>query len=147
MQEQNLSDDTANRTTRPSFTIYGNFYGEKCFPDLNNLLSEAGKNPMAYGRMKKKYEFLATNAMRKSLGHWRAKGKVRLHFWYGEPSKGQKRDYDNITSASKKIICDALVKAGYIKDDKPQYLALSVDEEIKYVSKPYIRVEIEEVTE
>lgn len=145
-QSRNSVPDTAGVTSNHEFTIYGAFFKEKCFPSLNDLLHEASRNPMAYGKMKKQYEMVATSFMRKGLGTWVPRKKVRLHFYYGEPNKGQRRDLDNVVAAAKKIICDALVKAHYLKDDKPEYLALSCDEEVVYTaSQPYIRVVFEEI--
>ena len=37
------------------FTVRGCHYGEKTFPSLNNYIAELGKNPLAGGRMKRKY--------------------------------------------------------------------------------------------
>lgn len=67
-----------------------------------------------------------------------------MHYEFGERDKGVKRDYDNISSAAKKIVQDALVKGGYLKDDNPNFLAPSTDE-FRYVEKPYIRIYITEL--
>lgn len=126
------------------FVIEGAFYGDKCFPGLNDMLHEAERHPKAYNDMKRQYQFLAINAIRRDLRGYKAQGLVRLHYTFGEPRKGNKRDYDNIVAAGRKIINDALVKTGIIKDDSPRYLGYG-DNSFEYVDVPYIRVEIEEV--
>jgi Holliday junction resolvase RusA-like endonuclease len=108
------------------------------------MLHEAERHPKAYNDMKRQYQFLAINAIRRDLRGYKAQGLVRLHYTFGEPRKGNKRDYDNIVAAGRKIINDALVKTGIIKDDSPRYLGYG-DNSFEYVDVPYIRVEIEEV--
>lgn len=126
------------------FTIKGAFYGEKCFPGLNDLLHEAERHPKAYNEMKRQYQLIAVNAIRRDLRGFKAKGRVQLHFTFGEPKKGNKRDYDNIVAAGRKIITDALVKTNVLHDDSPKYLGYGTNS-FEYVDVPYIRVEIEEL--
>lgn len=126
------------------FTIKGAFYGEKCFPGLNDLLHEAERHPKAYNDMKRQYQMLAVNAIRRDLRGFKAKGRVQLNYTFGEPKKGQKRDYDNIVAAGRKIITDALVKCKVIQDDSPKYLGYGTNS-FEYADVPFIRVEIEEI--
>ena len=49
------------------FRIEGAFFGEKCFPGLNDLLHEAERHPQAYNRMKRQYQMVAVNAIRRDL--------------------------------------------------------------------------------
>lgn len=126
------------------FVISGAFYKEKCFPGLNDLLHEAERHPRAYNEMKKQYEMIAVNVIRRYLRGWKATGRIRLHYEFGEPKKGNKRDYDNIVAAGRKIINDALTKTKTIKDDSPTFLEYGTNSFV-YVDKPYIAVEIEEV--
>lgn len=126
------------------FTIKGAFYGEKCFPGLNDLLHEAERHPKAYNDMKRQYQLLAVNAIRRDLRGFKANGRVQLNYTFGEPKKGQKRDYDNIVAAGRKIITDALVKSKVIQDDSPKYLGYGTNS-FEYVDVPFIRVEIEEI--
>lgn len=144
MQGKSSENDMENLTCNKFFIIKGPHYKEKCFPSLNDLLREAERHPMAYNKMKKEYEFIATNAIRRYLRGWKTQGKVILHIQWGEPSKGKIRDYDNIVSAGRKIINDALVKTKTIVDDNPKYLGYGTNEFI-YVETPFIKVEIEEV--
>lgn len=126
------------------FIIIGAFYGDKCFPGLNDMLHEACTHPTRYNKMKRDYEMLTINAVRRHLRGFKAQGLIRLNITFGEPKKGNKRDYDNIVAAGRKIINDALVKAGTIKDDSPKYLGYGTNS-FEYVDVPFIRVEIEEV--
>jgi hypothetical protein len=129
------------------FQICGAYYpltkSTKTFPGLNDLLHEAERHPMSYNRMKKNYETIAINAIRVGLRGWKPTGVVIPHYVFGEPLKGQLRDYDNIVSAGRKIINDALVKSGYLKDDNPHYLKYGTNK-IVYVEVPYIKVYLEE---
>ena len=129
---------------RRFFIIQGEYYKEKCFPSLNDLLQEAERHPKAYNKMKKDFEFIAINSIRRFLRGYKAKGKVILHYTFGEPKKGKIRDYDNIVAAGRKIITDALVKSKVIQDDSPKYLGYGTNS-FEYVDVPFIRVEIEEI--
>lgn len=126
------------------FRIEGAYYHNKCFPSLNDMLHEAEKHPRAYAKMKKDFTFIAVNAIRRDLKNYKAKCKVELNYTFGEPKDGQKRDYDNIVAAGRKIITDALVKAGVLEDDKPIYLGYGSNH-FEYTTTPYIEVEIVEV--
>ena len=125
------------------FIIKGNYYGDKCFPGLNDLLHEAERHPNAYNKMKRDFTRISVNAIRQGLKGYKAKGRVVLHYKFGEPKKGKIRDYDNIVAAARKIINDALVKTKTITDDSPKYLGYGTNE-FEYTDVPYIKVEIEE---
>lgn len=142
-QERNSDVDTDSVITK-SFIITGAYYGDKCFPGLNDMLHEACRHPKAYNQMKQQFQTLTVNAIRRQLRGYKAQGLIRLNMTFGEPRKGNKRDYDNIVAAARKIINDALSKTGTIKDDSPKYLGYG-NNVFKYTDVPYIRVEIEEV--
>ncbi len=142
-QERNSDADTDSVITK-SFIITGAYYGDKCFPGLNDMLHEACRHPKAYNQMKQQFQTLTVNAIRRQLRGFKAQGLIRLNMTFGEPRKGNKRDYDNIVAAARKIINDALSKTGTIKDDSPKYLGYG-NNVFKYTDVPYIRVEIEEV--
>lgn len=143
MQERVLEKHSDNRIY--SFTIHGEHYGKNCFPGLNDILHEQGRHPMSYANLKRKYENIAINSIRYYLKGWKAKNKVILTFEFGEKSKGKKRDYDNIECGAKKIIIDALVKAGTLKDDSPDYVLPCEKSVFCYADKPYITVYVREV--
>ena len=145
-QEKSLENVTDVRTGRKSFIISGSYYGDKCFPGLNDLLHEAERHPKAYGKMKRDYEFITINAIRRFLKGWKAEVKVIPHYTFGEPNKGQIRDYDNVSAAARKIINDAMVKTHTIIDDKPEYLEFGTNTFV-YADTPFIKVELEEITD
>lgn len=123
------------------FEISGKYYKENCMPSLNDLLHAAERHPMVYNRLKKDLETVVVMALRRDLKSWKPEGRVRLDIVWGEKLKGTKRDYDNIVSAGRKIINDAMVKSGYLKDDNPLYLGYGENLFI-YTEKPYIKVKI-----
>lgn len=139
MQEKNLGNDMGIH----SFKIMGSHFNEKCFPSLNDLLHEAERHPMSYNRMKRQFQYIAINSIRMGLKGWKPKGVVVPHYIFGEPSKGRKRDYDNIVAAARKIINDALVETKTIKDDSPKYLEYGTNE-FRYGDKVFIEVILEE---
>ncbi len=143
-QERSLENATAVPIGSKCFVINGAYYGDKCLPSLNDMLHEAQRNPKAYNKMKRDYEFIAINAIRRFLKGWKADGRVIPHYTFGEPNKGQIRDYDNIVAAARKIINDAMVKTQTIVDDKPEYLGYGTNEFV-YVDTPFIKVELEEI--
>lgn len=126
-----------------TFRISGAWYKTKCFPSLNDLLHEAEKHPCAYNQMKKDYEKIAISSIRRDLRGWKTDKKIIPHYTFGEPSKGKKRDYDNIVSCARKIINDALTLTQTIVDDSPRYLDYGTNEFV-YVDEPFIKVELEE---
>lgn len=130
-----------------SFIIQGAYFKKKCFPGLNDILSASGKSPFAYNNVKKQYGYIAINSIRIGLKGWKPKGRVALHYEFGEPIDGHYRDYDNIVAAGRKIINDALVTSKVLKDDKPQYLAYGSNVFVYTKGKPYIKVTFEEVAD
>lgn len=139
----NSSEKGTEKVSYKVVKIIGCYYGNNCMPSLNNLIGEAERHPMAYNRLKKKLEMVVINAVRGQIRGYKVSGKAQLHFVFGEREKGVKRDFDNILAAASKIICDAFVKAGVLKDDSPNYLLPSTCE-FHYVKNPFIYVYIKE---
>ena len=142
-QEKNSESVTVNASIK--FIIKGAYYGDKCFPGLDDLLHEAERHPKAYNDMKRRFQKIAIDAIRRDLRGVKTKGRVFPIYKFYEPSKGQIRDYDNIQSAARKIINDALVKTQTIKDDKPQYLLFGMNEFYYTKDAPKIEVHLVEV--
>lgn len=126
------------------FTVNGTNYKQNCLPALNDLLREAERHPMAYNRMKKQMEGVVMASIRRDLRGWKPTSVCQLNIVWGEKSKGTKRDYDNVVAAGRKIINDALVKSGTLKDDNPNYLMYGKNKFV-YTNEPFVRVEIEEM--
>lgn len=123
------------------FTIYGRFWKENCLPDLNDLLHEASKHPLAYSRLKRDMQIIIINAIRRQLKGWKANGRVALNITWGEKRKPPYRDLDNIVGAGRKFINDALVATKTIVDDKPSYLGYG-ENRFEYTKEPFITVQI-----
>ena len=144
MQEKRSEKDTTSRTYK-SFIIRGAYCGDKCFPSLNQYIAELGRNPRCGAKYKKQYVMIATNAIRRDLGRYKTTKPVILHYIFGEPKKGNKRDYGNIFGLADKFIEDALRDCKVIPDDNPKYVRNFTHEFIYTDGTPFIRVEIEEV--
>lgn len=128
-------------TEKVTFEISGRYYKDNCLPSLNDLLHEATRHPQAYNRLKSDMERVVIASARKQLGGWKPNYRVKLDIVWTEKLKGRKRDYDNIVAAGRKIINDALVKAGYLVDDSPIYLGYG-NNIFMYGETPSIRVRI-----
>ena len=144
MQEKRSEKDTTSRTYK-SFTIRGAYCGDKCFPSLNQYIAELGRNPICGAKYKKQYVMIATNAIRRDLGRYKTTKPVILHYIFGEPKKGNKRDYGNIFGLADKFIEDALRDCKVIPDDNPRFVRNFTHDFIYTDGEPFIRVEIEEV--
>ena len=138
-QEKNLEQDTATLT----FKITGTHWKENCLPSLNDVIAEATRHPMCYNRLKSSMEKVVISAIRRDLKGYKATKRIALDIIWGEKSKGTRRDFDNVVAAGRKIINDALVKSGTIKDDNPTYLMYGRNKFV-YTDNPYIEVIIRE---
>lgn len=145
MKQENVFTGDMGAVIGKQFVISGAHYNDKCFPGLNDLITQACTHPLAYNRMKKKYQDIAIKSIRRYLKGYRAEKLVYPIYKFYEPTKGQKRDYDNIQSAARKIINDAMVDCKVIKDDKPKYLLFGKNEFYYTSSEPKIEVCIVEV--
>lgn len=126
-----------------TFEIKGRHWKENCLPSLNDVLAEATKHPKAYWRLKTSMEQVVIASIRRDLGGYKAVKRISLDIVWGEKNKGVKRDFDNVVAAGRKIINDALVKSGVLKDDNPKYLLYGRNK-FEYVSEPYVKVIIRE---
>ena len=142
METEKVSSEGTEKVT-PRFKITGTHWKENCLPSLNDVLAEATKHPKAYWRLKTSMEQVAITAIRRDLKGYKASKRIALYIVWGEKNKGVKRDYDNVIGAGRKIINDALIKAGIIKDDNPTYVAVGRDK-FAYTSEPYVEVFIRE---
>lgn len=136
MQEKNLDQNSEN----PTFEIVGCYYKDNCLPSLNDLLHEATRHPQAYAKLKRDMEWVVTKAIRQ-YGINPINQRVALNITWTEKDKGRKRDYDNIVSAGRKIINDALVKNCVLKDDSPTYLGYG-ENHFEYGRTPKVKIEI-----
>lgn len=138
-QEKNLEQDIVTHI----FRIDGKHWKDNCLPSLNDLLGQAERHPQAYNRLKRQMEQVVIASIRRDLCGYKPSKRISLDIVWGEKNKGVKRDFDNIVSAGRKIINDALVKSGTIKDDNPNYLLYGRNKFV-YTDSPYIEVYIRE---
>lgn len=97
-----------------SFTILGRL------DNLNDYTSACRRNAYAGNKMKRDNEERALWAIRQQLRGVRIENPVELEFYWYE--KNKRRDHDNVSSFGRKVIQDALVKAGVLEDDGWDYI-------------------------
>ena len=114
-------------------------------PGMNEFIDANRRNYHAGAKMKKEAEYIVTVCARKTLQRWRASGPVFMRYTWYEPNR--KRDKDNVSGFGRKIIQDALVRAGYLKNDGWNDIVGFSDEFRVDKKEPRIEVEIEEVNE
>lgn len=112
-------------------------------PGLNDFIDANRRNYHAGAKMKKEAQYIVEVCARKTLKRWKATGPVFMHYVWFEPNK--KRDKDNISGGGRKIIQDALVSAGYLKNDGWHDIIGFSDEFAVDKKEPRIEVTIEEV--
>lgn len=131
--------------TNPTFSIRGCFYKGHCFPGLNDYISELGTSWRLGGKMKKDYQMIACNAIRRSLKRYKATKPVILHYHFAEPKKGNKRDRMNVFSFADKVIEDALQVCKVIVNDDPKHVLNTTHTFEDTNGEPSITVQIEEI--
>lgn len=112
-------------------------------PGLNEIIAENRRNYHAGAKLKKEAQYTVEVCARKTLKRWRASTPVFMHYTWYEPNR--KRDKDNIAAGGRKIIQDALVSCGYIKNDGWHDIVGFSDTFRVDKQEPRIEVEIEEV--
>jgi len=99
------------------------FVIEGQMPNLNDFIraertqfrSRTGKFLTKGATMKKEYQHNATISIRRDLKRLKVEKPVLLKYTFYEPNK--KRDHDNVASFAMKVIQDALVECGTLKND------------------------------
>lgn len=110
---------------------------------LNEYTAANRTNPHRGGKMKKDNEETVIWTIRQQLRGLQIRKPVTLKFTWYEPNK--KRDHDNVSSFGRKVIQDALVKCGVLKDDGWDYVVGFTDAFFCDRTRPRIEVVIEEV--
>ena len=122
------------------FVIKGIYYNKnRTFPDLNDYLHECGRHPQLGGKLKRDYQIIAVNAIRKQLGRAKAEKPIQIHYAFYEADMG--RDKGNIFSFADKVIEDALQKAGFLKNDNWVWIDRILSPDF-YVDKDNPRIEV-----
>ena len=106
----------------PKVVITGNYYGSKCFPSLNNLLSAYGTHPKQGGSMKKKFQKICCDEIREQLNGWKATKPIIIHYRFFEPLDGHYRDNTNVYYFAGKVFADALQDCKVIPNDNGKWL-------------------------
>ena len=112
-------------------------------PGLNEYIDAERTNRYKAAQMKREAETLVILSARRCLRGSKAKGPVMMYYLWVEPN--QKRDKDNISGYGRKIIQDALVKAGFLKNDGWADIVGFADDFAVNKGNPHIEVVIEEV--
>lgn len=120
-----------------SFTILGKLN------NLNDYTAACRRNAYAGNKMKRRNEETVLWAIRQQLRGVHIKKTVELEFYWYEPNK--RRDHDNVSSFGRKVIQDALVKAGVLKDDGWDYIDGFRDVFLLDRENPRIEVVIKEI--
>lgn len=118
-----------------SFTIDGRL------PGLNELINADRRNVHAGNHMKQENQEAVQMYIFRDLRRLHIEDPVLLHYRFYEPNK--KRDLDNISGFAHKIIQDALVSTGVLKNDGWANIAGMDDLFFVDSARPRIEVTIE----
>lgn len=84
-------------------------------PGINDLISAERTNRYAGAKLKAEAQNTCVLAIKKQLRGLRVEKPIIIHYMFFELNF--RRDLDNISGFAHKVIQDALVKTGVIKDD------------------------------
>lgn len=118
-----------------SFTIDGRL------PGLNELINADRRNVHAGNHMKQENQEAVQMYIFRDLRRLHIEDPVLLHYRFYDPNK--KRDLDNISGFAHKIIQDALVSTGVLKNDGWANIAGMDDLFFVDSARPRIEVTIE----
>lgn len=108
-------------------------------PSCNDFTKACDASPFGGARMKRaETDRAAWCAKAAHLPHFDK--PVFVTFRWVEPTRGRRRDHDNVAFA-KKFILDGLILAGVIPDDSPSWVVGFADR-FSYNRDPYILVTI-----
>lgn len=111
--------------------------------NLNDYISACRTNQYKGAQLKHKNERVVLQAVYGQLGKTQIHKPVCMTYrWY---EKNRRRDLDNISSFGRKVIQDALVKAGVLENDGWRNITGFSDEFFVDADNPRVEVEIEEV--
>ena len=122
----------------PKLIIFGRL------PGLNEYIDAERTNRYKAASLKADAERLVMAYARRDLKRWRAKSPVYMRYtWY---EANRRRDKDNVSGYGRKVIQDALVKGGYLRNDGWNEIAGFSDDFRVDKSRPRIEIEIEELS-
>lgn len=112
-------------------------------PNLNDYIAAERTNRHKGAQMKRDNGNIVAVAIRQCLRGVGIEKPVFMEYTWYEPNR--RRDMDNISSFGRKVIQDALVDAGVLKDDGWKYIAGFSDRFEVDKENPLIEVKIKEV--
>lgn len=112
-------------------------------PNLNDFIRQNNKNRYAGAELKAESQKIVTVAIKQQLRGVKIRHPVSMRYRWIE--KDRRRDLDNISSFGRKVIQDALVDSGVLKDDGWDYIKSFFDDFSVDPHNPRIEVEIREV--
>lgn len=118
-------------------TIYGRL------PGLNEYIDAERQSKYKAAALKAQSMQLVMIYAKRDLRKWRAKGPVYMRYIWYEPNR--RRDKDNVSGYGRKIIQDALVKGGYLRNDGWNEIAGFSDDFCVNKLNPRVEVYIDEV--
>ena len=118
-------------------TIYGQL------PGLNEYIDAERQSKYKAAALKTQSMQLVMIYAKRDLRKWRAKGPVYMRYIWYEPNR--RRDKDNVSGYGRKIIQDALVKGGYLRNDGWNEIAGFSDDFCVNKLNPRVEVYIDEV--
>lgn len=111
--------------------------------NLNNYIAAERTNRHKGAKMKADNEKIVIVAIRQCMMGVRIEKPVFMEYTWFEPSR--RRDKDNISSFGRKVIQDALVDTGVLKDDGWKYVVGFSDRFEVDKNNPRIEIKIKEV--
>lgn len=112
-------------------------------PGLNDYIAAERANRHKGAKMKAVNEDIAVISIRQCMRGVRIEKPVFMEYTWVEPDK--RRDKDNISSFGRKVVQDALVDAGVLKDDGWKYVVGFSDRFEVDKKNPRIEVLIKEI--
>ncbi len=108
--------------------------------NLNDYIAAERANRHKGAKMKADNSNIVSVAIKKYLRYVKINKPVEMHYCWYEPNK--RRDKDNISSFGRKVIQDALVQCGVLKDDGWKYVVGFSDRFEVDKNNPRIEVKI-----
>ena len=108
---------------------------------MNTYIDKCRSHKYQGYKMKEENQNICKCEIKRQLKGLQIDKPVRLHFSWYEPNR--KRDKDNISSFGRKVIQDALVDCGVLKNDGWKNVVGFTDEFHVDKQKPRIEIEIE----
>ena len=109
-------------------------------PGLNDYIAAERSNRYQAAKMKHEWQTLVCHEIRNQLKGVKLIEPVFLAYTFYEPNK--RRDHDNVSGFAHKVIQDALVQMGVLRDDGWDYVAGFVDWFRLDKKEPHIVVDV-----